>query len=86
MIYEYMVMSRCLMDLEFYINTEAGYCGNCREDHLFFGDIKSHINGCFQQYRKLPIKPKWLHPKKLRRLASKAIKLKMANEEYLNPK
>jgi hypothetical protein len=74
--YAYMVMSRCVMDLKFYINTKAGYCGNCREDNLFFGDLESHIKGSLSHYRKLPISPKWLPEKKLRRMCSRAITLK----------
>ena len=75
--YPYMVMSRCVMDLEFWINTKSGHCGNCTEDHLFFGPtIKEHVQKSLKHYTTLPIRPKWLHTRKLHRLASKAIKLK----------
>ncbi len=76
--YAYMVMSRCVMDLKFYINTTSGYCGNCTEDHLFFGGdagIRGHVEGSLKHYRTLPVKPEWLHLKKLHRLASKSMKL-----------
>ena len=78
--YKYMVMSRCQMDLKFYINTLSGHCGNCTDNHLFFGGaagIKGHVEGCLKHYRTLPDRPRWLHPKKLRRLASRAMRLSM---------
>lgn len=81
--YPYMVMSRCAMDLKFYINTMSGYCGNCTEDHLFFGGeagIKGHVEGSLKHYKTLPETPQWLSIKKLHRLASKAIKLGEKND------
>jgi len=75
--YPYMVMSRCVMDLEFWINTKSNYCGNCTNNHLFFGpSIEDHVCKSLKHYRTLPIKPKWLHVRELHRLTSKAIKLR----------
>jgi len=84
--YAYMVMSRCMMDLEFWINTKSGYCGNCTPNHLFFGStIEEHVHYSLTHYKTLPVKPKWLSTKKLHRLASKAIKLgkKYHDESYI---
>lgn len=74
--YRYMLMSRCEMDLKFYINTMSGHCGNCREDNLFFGSVEKHIAGSLRHYRTLPVKPVWLSERKLKRLCSRAITLK----------
>jgi hypothetical protein len=75
----YMVMSRCTMDLKFYITTMTGYCGNCTDYHIYFGGgIKNHVEKSLSLYETLPDRPKWLHRKKLHRLASKAMKLSEA--------
>ena len=68
------------MDLQFYITTQAGYCGNCTDSSLFFGNIKDHVIGSLKHYKTLPETPKWLPIHKLHRLASKAIKLSNSNQ------
>ena len=75
--YAYMVMDRCRGDLKFYINTKTGYCGNCTDSCLFFGNIKDQVEGMLRHYRTLPVRPVWLRTKELHRLCSRAMKLSL---------
>ena len=51
----YLILSRCVADVNYFFGNGQIY-GN----HLFYGDIDSHITGMIDLWKSLPRKPQWL--------------------------
>ena len=64
--YNYMLLSRYQMDLDYYLG-----CANGNPRHLFFGDITTHMRETIELWKRLPIKPEWLRATKLIEYKSK---------------
>lgn len=58
--HDYMVLSRCKQDLEYYFRNGKGFDG-----HLYYGGIKQQITKMIEIWKSLPYKPEWLRATEL---------------------
>lgn len=58
--FNYMLLGRLQMDIEYYLNH-----GNRNDKHLYFQNAEDHIKETIALWKKLPTKPEWLRATKL---------------------
>lgn len=68
--FNYMLLSRCVSDLDYFFGNGQLY-GN----HLFYGEVNTHIREMINLWKRLPIKPQWLR-------ATRLIQYKKRIEEF----